>query len=494
MFYTGDMPTTADTALELEERRRLLDEWVETRREIARLEARASTLLIERIAAHDDDVAASPFHRDSIHRDMIAEYAAAGHLPKGSMDFAFADALAIASSFPAVRAAFKAGTISAAHVREIARAGAVVSEAVRNRKTDAGALSLYETAVLVVAEADTAARTRAHARQVAAALVGETVNDRHERAQHERSVRVRSLDDGLALLTAVLPEHLALAIQDRLTQMAREIIRTRDGLDPVLSPDSLDLGPDPISPDDLSLDDLSLDGLFDDAVIFGDSDTFTTDPLRGLIDPLTDPQRSPDVEHIPADRRTLDETRADLLIDLLLAADPGAVHRTALDGIQARIQVTIGASTLSGADDRPGEIDGHGPLHPDIARDLASRNTGWSRLFLDPSGMVTETDTYTPTEGMRRYLRARDQHCRFPGCRMPVHRCDIDHNHDHAKGGRTRLDNLSHVCRGHHALKHPDVDSRHRWTARALPGGAIEWTSPLGRGYADHPPRRVMFV
>ncbi len=498
MFYTLTMPDTADLALDLEERRRLLDEWVQTRAEIARLEARASALISERITVHDADVAANPFQRDSIYRSMIAEYSAAGRLPMGSVEFAFADALAIGSSFTAVRAAFEAGAITAAHVREICRAGAVVSEAVRNQKTDAETLRLYETAALVVAEHDTAARTRVQARQIAAALVGETIRERHERAAEERCVTVRSLDDGLALLTAVLPEHLAVAIRDRLTQMSRHILRTRDDREPVLPSEPLDDGPDPIFPFDISPegpDELVDDSvIFGSSVIFGDSDTFTTDPLRGLIDPLTDPLHSPDVVHVPADRRTADQIRADLLVDLLLASDPSEAHGSGLDGIEARIQVTVSATTLAGVDDRPAEFDGHGPLHPDIARSLAGRNSGWSRLFLDSSGMVIETDTYTPTEGMRRHLRARDQHCRFPGCRMPVHRCDIDHNHDHAKGGRTRLDNLSHFCRGHHTLKHPDIDDRHRWTAHALPGGEIEWISPLGRSYRDHPSRRVMFV
>lgn len=213
-----------------------------------------------------------------------------------------------------------------------------------------------------------------------------------------------------------------------------------------------------------------------------------------MVDPLVDPIGSADVEHVPTDTRTLDQVRADLLTDLLLASDPSAAHGSGLDNITARIQVTLSASTLAGADDRAAELDGHGPLHPDIARALAGRHTGWSRLFLDPTGMVVETDTYTPTEGMRRHLRARDQHCRFPGCRTPVHRCQIDHNHDHAKGGRTTIGNLSHFCPGHHVLKHPDIDERHRWTARARPDGSIRWTSPIGRTYIDRPPRRVMFV
>lgn len=493
MFYTGVMFEHPDPHHDLEERRRLLDEWLEVRRQIAALEAASATLLSERARIHDSDVSENPYHRDAIYRSMIAEYSAAGHVSKGSIEFAFADAQSLNDYFPAVREAFTRGAITAAHVREIARAGALVSEAVRNRRVDAATLALYESAVLVVAENDTPARTRAHARQVAAALVGESIQDRHARAADERCVRVRSLDDGLALLTAVLPEELAVAIQDRLTQMARQITRTRADREPVLEP----LEPDAeglIRPEDIPLDDPAF-------AIFGESDTFTTDPLSGPTDPLGghtgrlgDTTHRDAIEHIPADTRTLDQVRADLFTDLLLATDPDEALGSGLDNIQARIQVTVAATALAGIDDRIAELDGHGPLHPDIARELAGRNTGWSRLFLDAEGMVTETDTYTPTEGMRRFLRARDQHCRFPGCRMPVHRCEVDHNHDHAKGGRTRIDNLSHFCTGHHALKHPHVDDGHRWSARARPDGTIAWTSPLGNTYQDRQPRRVMFV
>ena len=40
----------------------------------------------------------------------------------------------------------------------------------------------------------------------------------------------------------------------------------------------------------------------------------------------------------------------------------------------------------------------------------------------------------------------------------------------------------------------PDLDDDTRWTARQLPGGLIEWTSPLGRTYTDRPPARIMFT
>lgn len=477
------MATRTDIDLELAERRRVLDAWAEKRRRIAALEAEAAELLVEQIALHDAEASASPFHRDAIHRSMIAEFSAAGHVSRGSMDFAFADAQALHDHLPAVRAAFAAGSLSAGHVREIARASALVAEAIRNKKVDADVMALFETAVLVVAEQDTAARTRAHARQVASALIGESIGERHRRAAKERCVTVKSLDDGLALLTAVLPEWIATAISDRLSRMTREVVRAREDHVPEFLPWWSDEDIDALHPEDFALDDPAFDayaGAHADGRIFGaDGDTFATDP---------------ETEHIPADTRTWAQVQADLFTDLLLAGDPSLAHGDGLGRIQGRVQVTVAATTLAGMDDRPAELDGHGPLDPDVARALAGWNSGWTRLFLDASGMLVETDTYTPTEGMRRFLRARDQHCRFPGCRMPVHRCEIDHQHDHAKGGKTRLDNLGHLCRAHHTLKHPDIPDPHRWAAQQERDGSITWHSPLGRAYTDPPPRRVMFV
>lgn len=194
------------------------------------------------------------------------------------------------------------------------------------------------------------------------------------------------------------------------------------------------------------------------------------------------------------DERTMDQRRADLFCDLLLTAAASTALGTDMDAFRPTVQVTIAASTLIGADDAMALIDGVGPIHPDLARSLAGRALSFSRLFLDPDGMVTNVDTYVPSSRMKRYLRARDQHCRFPGCRAKASRCQIDHNHDRARGGATALCNLACFCTSHHPLKHPDVDERHRWTVRQLPEGALVWTSPLGREYIDSPERRVMFV
>ncbi|OSP04965.1 HNH endonuclease signature motif containing protein [Microbacterium sp. LEMMJ01] len=463
--------------LSLEERRRVRDAWAETRRRIAALEAEAAELLVAQIAFHDEDVAAAPHHRDAIHRSMVAEYATAARLSTGTMEFAFADALALSTALPRVREAFHTGALSSAHVREVARASAVVAEAIRNRVVAPETMALFETAVLVVAEAETAARTRVHARRVASALVGETITERHRRAADERCVTVRSVDDGLAVLTAILPEWAAVAIADRLNQLTRTVIRGRDagGATPPPTPTHDDL----LTAQNVATDhscDVPRSGT---TISSADGGTFALDP---------------EAESLPADTRTWSQVQADLLTDLLLTADPSAVEGEGLTGVRGRLQVTVAATTLAGLDDRPAELDGHGALHPDIARALAGRDGGWTRLFLDPHGQVIETDAYSPTESMRRLLRARDEHCRFPGCRQPVHRCDIDHTWDHAKGGPTRVDNLAHLCRGHHVLKHPDIPEPQRWTVRQRLGGVLEWRSPLGAVHTDHAPRRVAFV
>ncbi len=149
------MAHRTDLNLDLEERCRLLDEWIEVRRRIAALEAEASELLIRRISVRESDVSEHPFHRDAIDRSMIAEYAAAGRVSTGSVEYAFTDARTLSLTLPATRAAFAAGTISVGHVREIVRASTIVSDAIDAGTVSPETMGLYEAAVLVFAERET---------------------------------------------------------------------------------------------------------------------------------------------------------------------------------------------------------------------------------------------------------------------------------------------------------------------------------------------------
>lgn len=469
----------------------LLDAWVQTREHIARLEARAADLLAARAAMFDDDAREHPRHRDMARRSMIAEYAAAGRIGGGTITTAFGDAEALVARFPGVHAALREGTVSACHVHAIIAAADPIRDAVRNGRLPEEAFATYETACLTIAEQDSPTRTRVHARLIAATLADASLKERHERAVSERNVRVRALDEGMAEPIVVLPEFYAVAIKDRLSRLAGAIALSGR------SPREQELGiafTDPAADRD---DDL---GAGKDTTA---PDLDPDDPRRGLRETIAsgstyavDPDHDPEAraEFIAPDGRTRRQIETDALVDLLLAGRPSAVLGTGLENIRASVQVTIRASTLAGEDDRLAELDGEGPLHPGLARELARLAFGWNRLALDDQGVITHVDRYTPTEAMKRHLRARDQRCRFPGCHTPAARCQIDHNRDHALGGPTAIDNLACFCPGHHPLKHPDLDDEDRWTARQSPDGAVEWRSPLGRTYADPPPRRVLFV
>ncbi|MER7797886.1 DUF222 domain-containing protein [Microbacterium sp. NPDC096154] len=207
----------------------------------------------------------------------------------------------------------------------------------------------------------------------------------------------------------------------------------------------------------------------------------------GVHDRLTQMARTLKRTADDGDDRTVDHLRADLLADLLLTGT--ATAGEGLDAIRATVQVTIPVDTVTGLGDESAFLAGYGPVDPDTARRLAGNTATWVRLFTDrDTGCLRTADTYTPTAAQRRFLAARDEHCRFPGCRQPATRCDIDHTIPHAEHGPTDVGNLAHLCESHHRLKHHTP-----WQMSQGPGGVIHWTSPLGRRYAHQPTPAVRF-
>lgn len=299
-------------------------------------------------------------------------------------------------------------------------------------RLDDASRKIFERAALEIARRESPGRLRPLVRMIAHRIDPVPLQQRHRDAMAARGVWVRDGDDGMADLLATLPAAVAHGIQDRLTQMARLDIEARE--------------------------------------------------------------RTMDAEQTAVDTRTLGEVRADVLSDLLLTghatAEVSAASTPVALAIHARVQITVPATTLTGADGAPAELVGHGPIDAETARRLAAAAPVWIRLFTDAAtDCVTAVDQYRSPLSLRRLLAARDEHCRFPGCRQPVWRCDLDHTMDAARGGPTTACNLAHLCRRHHVLKHNSA-----WTCRQLPGGVLEWTSPAGRIYTDVPARALVFT
>lgn len=284
----------------------------------------------------------------------------------------------------------------------------------------------FERRALERASGLTPAQLRPVARTLAEHAQPRSLDERHARARQQRRVVVTDLDDGMARLIADLPAVLAYGIRDRLTALAHH---AREAAAP---------------------------------------ETETAD-----ID----------------DARSLDEVRADVFADLLLGGAPTA-HGEMGPKISARVQVTVPVLTVLGRSSEPCLLAGYGPIPLSDALELAAAAPAWDRVLTSPvDGGVLAVDRYRPSSSLRRLLRARDEHCRFVGCRLPVVRCDADHTIDHALGGQTRADNLATLCRRHHVLKH-----RTKWRVEQVGRGLLRWQSPGGRSYVDRPTPMVRFV
>jgi hypothetical protein len=134
---------------------------------------------------------------------------------------------------------------------------------------------------------------------------------------------------------------------------------------------------------------------------------------------------------LPAtDPRTMDQKRADLLVDAVLSGLPdGALPR--MQGRRPAIQVVVSADTLLGLDDQPAHLTGYGAITAETARRLAADESGtWRRLLTDPdTGQLLDIGErhYRPAQRLRDYVKARDDTCTFPTCNQPGYRCEYDH-------------------------------------------------------------------
>ena len=178
---------------------------------------------------------------------------------------------------------------------------------------------------------------------------------------------------------------------------------------------------------------------------------------------------------LSADNKRADALTAILSSALATHADDARPHRRPVT-----VNVTIDLPTLLGLAENPGQLSGYGAIPASVARELASDAT-WKRFITDPqTGNLLDygREKYEPPQALVDFLLARDRTCRFPGCRQPATRSDIDHAQSWETGGETKPENLGLLCRRHHRLK-----THGRWALVSNPDGSCEWTSPVGKKY-----------
>ena len=202
-------------------------------------------------------------------------------------------------------------------------------------------------------------------------------------------------------------------------------------------------------------------------------------------------------QNAPGDDRTLAQKRADALGDLLIDGDTCAVENPVTGvadsgtghGIRAKVLVTVPVLTLLGKLQQPANLEGYGPIDPELARQLAADAPSFTRVLTDPvTSAILDFDRskYAVPADLRLVLRVRDEVCRAPGCNRPAVNCDVDHSRDWALGGTTCAANLAHLCEAHHNLKHHT-----RVSLRNLGDGRIEWTTKAGRTYVTYPANTI---
>jgi hypothetical protein len=170
--------------------------------------------------------------------------------------------------------------------------------------------------------------------------------------------------------------------------------------------------------------------------------------------------------------RSHDQLRHDIARDLLLGDQaPG--------GGRGMVDIHIPVATLDGGS-QPGEIGGLGPVTAETARHIVASQPGADHqiTLVDDNGKPTHVYTLSrkATKQIRKSIQAIQPTCSFPGCRMPVTDCDLDHYDPWARGGETSTTTVGPKCRHDHRLK-DNGWVHHRRDCQDI------WTSPLGHTY-----------
>jgi len=437
--------------------------------------------------------------REFAHRQAVAELALAQQVPEATVLNRIAATERLTSAFPQVHAAYVEGQVRPAHV-------AVLLDVFRGCEDEV--CRAADAALVERAQRLAPSRLRQAARSWRARHTAVVDAERTRRALADRFVEVTPAGDDLAWLSALLPAAQAIAAFHRVSDLAAQVAGPDDPRTAAqLRADVLAaLLLDPEAADATVVRPCAGDSCRQDeaqAVEHRDGHAARPPGVQHRDGHAARPPgvqhrdghaaRPPGVQHRdghaapPPEVQHRDGHRPDRPDDECAWSMPqvGGLPPDWARGIRPTVVLTVPVLALLGVGDEPASLEGVGPIDLDTARELAAAAPSFLRVLTHPeTGAVLSVgrERYVPPADLRAALLVRDGTCRFPGCARRAVRCDVDHAIAWQDGGRTSIDNLAHLCRKHHRLKHAAG-----WTVTHESGGTLRFTSPSGSTAVSEP-------
>lgn len=368
------------------------------------------------------------------------------------------DAYELVTNFPDWVTSIEGGKVDIPHSRVMLRHTGLLRE---DQYAD------YSSRLLEYAEGHSVAQTAAEAERLVAEIAAAAYEEACKQAREDRFVRIKHDGFGMSDIHIRYPSELALAVKDKLDKEAKALRDTNEQARKEACKEAVNT----------IVADVAQAATADGVTAAAGSSAAGT---NADADASAEYAAEPAVDPAATDSRTMDQIRADILIETLLCATPGESR------VVANINLTIPAlSLLEGREEgtAPALINGVHPISFPEACQLAANAPSWERVINDPiTGHVIAVSNYRPSDPMRTFVQVRDRTCRFPGCMRPATHSEVDHTHPASEGGETSIDNLAVLCRSHHVLKHEKP-----WTVINLGDGVLEWRTPLGQVVTTEP-------
>ena len=421
------------------------------------------------VAIADDQRESLEYGESGVDDEEREEIAAALRLSPATAQAKLDTARILVNELPATCAALASGEISVAHATVIARESAPLLRGGIAREV----MAQIEKSAIANAEFHTPAQVANKIRTAVSRALPTECEESFARAHELRKVSCYPERDGMATVIALLSapdaQSVLIAIERHLQRKDREALQSSSSRNSTSSQNS--------------------------------TATQTSAATQNSANQGNDLANSAEI----ANPWRVDNRRADAFVEIINefltsdVLDQTATDQTATDNADltnrnlskqkqiknlgrkpVTINVTIDLPTLLNMAENPGQLSGYGPIPASLARELAA-DGNWKRFITDPtSGELLDIGrkSYRPSQHLVDFLIARDRTCRFPGCRYPAHRSDIDHVTPWDDGGKTTPENLGSLCRRHHRLK-----THGGWKVTSASDGSCEWISPNGKHY-----------